>query len=365
MVKIKEVSAYLESIAPKALQESYDNSGLLVGNKDRTITGVLISLDCTEEVVSEAKRKKCNLIISHHPIIFKGLKSLTGKNYVERAVIKAIKNDIAIYAIHTNLDNVSNGVNEKICRKLGLVAPRILRPKTDNLAKLETFVPPKWSARVLNALHKAGAGNIGDYSECSFVLSGKGSFLPNERANPKIGKKGKRETVEEERLEVIFPKQLKQDILHALKKSHPYEEAAYYLHDLQNFNHHTGSGMIGNLPKPMSSRKFLALLKEKFRLKMLKHTPLVFPKISRVAVCGGSGSFLISNALSEKADIFITADIKYHEFFDAEGRIILADIGHYESEVLTKDLLYEILRKKFSTFAVNLSKTNTNPVRYY
>jgi len=365
MVKIKEVSAYLESIAPKAFQESYDNSGLIVGNKDSKITGVLISLDCTEEVVSEAIRKKCNLIISHHPIIFRGIKSLTGRNYVERTVMKAIRNDIAIYAIHTNLDNVSDGVNAKICKKLGLLNTQILDPKTDNLTKLETFVPQRWSRRVLDALHKAGAGNIGEYSECSFILSGKGSFKPSKKADPRIGQKGIRETVEEERVEVIFPKHLKNAILQALKKSHPYEEAAYYLHDLQNFNQYTGAGMIGNLPKPVSTRKFLETLKAKFRLKVIKHTPLVFQKVSKIAVCGGSGSFLISKALSAKAEVFITADIKYHEFFDAEGKIILADIGHYESEVFTKDLLYEILRKKFSTFAVNLSKTNTNPVRYY
>lgn len=365
MVKIKEVLTYLENIAPKAYQESYDNSGLIVGNEGNKITGILVSLDCTEEVIKEAIKKKCNLVISHHPIIFRGIKRLTGSNYVERTVANAIRNDIAIYAIHTNLDNVPNGVNDKICNKLGLIDTQILAPKTDNLAKLETFVPPRWTRRVLNALHKAGAGDIGDYSECSFILSGKGTFRPSKKANPRIGKPGTTEIVEEERLEVIFPVYLKGAIVEALRKAHPYEEVAYYLHDLQNFDHHTGSGMVGNLPKPMPARKFLSLLKEKFRLKVVKHTPLVRDKISRVAVCGGAGSFLISKALSAKADIFITADIKYHEFFDADGKIILADIGHYESEVFTKDLLCAILRKKFSTFAVNLSKTNTNPVIYY
>jgi dinuclear metal center YbgI/SA1388 family protein len=364
MVKIKEVSDYLESIAPRSLQESYDNSGLLVGNPKTNVSGILVSLDCTEEVIKEAKKRKCNLVVCHHPVIFKEIKSITGRNYVERTVMSAIKSDIAIYAIHTNLDNVSTGVNKKISDKIGLINTQILAPKNDNLSKLETFVPPKWRKKVLQAIHNAGAGRIGNYSECSFILSGSGTFLPNEKAKPKLGKKNQLETVEEERIEVIFPTELKRSIISALQYAHPYEEVAYYLHDLQNWNEDTGSGMIGDLPVPVSSGAFLLQLKKKFGLKVLRHTAFVKSKVRRIAVCGGAGSFLISRAKAVKADVFVTADIKYHEFFDAEGEILIVDIGHYESEVFTKDLLCTLLRKKFSNFAVNLSKTNTNPVNY-
>lgn len=364
MVKIKEVSEYLESIAPRSLQESYDNSGLIVGSPSQRVTGILVSLDCTEEVIKEARKRKCNLVVCHHPIIFRGLKGLTGKTYVERTVMAAIKADIAIYAIHTNLDNVLTGVNNKICERIGLTNTRILVPQEGNLAKLETFVPPSYRNKVLFAIHQAGAGNIGNYSRCSFTTRGVGTFEPNSKAKPKVGKRNTLENVEEERIEVIFPKDLKQKVLLALEKAHPYEEVAYYLHDLQNWNNETGAGMIGKLEAPMNTRTFLNHLKKRFRLKSLRHTDIIKPKVQKIAVCGGAGSFLIQEAKKAGADVFITADIKYHEFFDAENSILLADIGHYESEVFTKDLLSKLLRQKFSNFAVNLAKTNTNPVNY-
>lgn len=366
MAKIREITSYLENIAPLAYQEDYDNSGLLTGNPDTEVSNVLISLDCTENVVQEAIDTRCNLIIAHHPIIFRGLKSLTGKNYIERTIIKAIKNDIAIYAIHTNLDNVQVGVNQKIAAQLGLQNTKILLPKKQTLSKLTTFIPKEATEKVLQALHDAGAGNIGNYQNCSFSTEGTGTFRPNELANPTIGQVLKQEQVHENRVELIFPSSLKNKILSALKSSHPYEEVAYYLHALENTNQEIGSGMIGTLENEMGEQDFLGYLKEKMQLQMIRFTPLPLgKKIGKVAVCGGSGSFLLREAIAQGAQAFVTADFKYHEFFDAENRILIADIGHYESEVFTKDLLHDILKKKFTSFALCLSKTVTNPIRYF
>jgi dinuclear metal center YbgI/SA1388 family protein len=364
-MKIQEVIAYLETIAPRAYQESYDNAGLLTGNADAEVQGVLVTLDCTEEVIQEALLRSCNLVVAHHPILFKGVKKITGSNYVEKALLKAIKNDIAIYAIHTNLDNVHTGVNRKIAEKIGLTKLRVLAPKKDTLSKLVVFVPKKHLEKVLDSLYNAGAGQIGNYKNCSFQLEGQGTFQPNEQANPHIGKAGQKETVEEIRAEVIFPSYAERAILQALKSSHPYEEVAYYTTHLSNDNQEVGSGMVGTLESSMEPRDFLQCLKDSMSLKVIRHTPLLNKKVEKVAVCGGSGSFLLAKALQEGADFFVSADFKYHEFFEAEGRITIADIGHYESEVHTKDLLAELLTKKFRTFAVNFSTTITNPISYY
>jgi len=364
MTKIKDIIQYLETVAPPQYQEDYDNSGLMCGSLNDSVKGVIITLDSTEEVVDEAINKKCNLVIAHHPIIFKAVKSLTGKNYVERTIIKAIKNDIAIYAFHTNFDNVIDGVNSKICEKLGLTNNAILVTKNDNLNKLVSFVPKENTFEVLNELHKTGAGNIGNYSNCSFRVEGTGTFMPKEGATPKVGKANLQEEVEENRIEVIFPAHLSGKMLNALKKAHPYEEVAYFLQPTTNRNLDVGSGMIGELKKPMPAIDFLIFLKEKMNLELIRHTKLTKDTIKKVAVCGGSGSFLLKAAISKKADVFISADFKYHEFFDAEDKIIIADIGHYESEVFTKELIYEILSKKFSTFALNLSGIKTNPINY-
>lgn len=364
-MKIQEVIQYLESIAPRAYQESYDNSGLLTGNANTELTNALITLDCTEEVVQEAITKKCNLIIAHHPIVFKGLKKLTGSNYVERTIILAIKNDIAIYAIHTNLDNVHQGVNKKIAEKLGLQNVRILLPKQDNLSKLVVFIPQSHADAVLTALHEAGAGQIGNYKNCSFSVAGMGTFQPNDVANPHIGEAGKQEKVEEIRAEVIFPSHLEGSLLKALKQSHPYEEVAYYINSLRNENQEVGAGMIGELAEALEPAAFLAHLKKSMGLKVIRHTPLINRKVKKIALCGGSGSFLLPHALKAGADFYVSADFKYHEFFDAEKHLTIADIGHYESEVYTKDLIGELLTKKFPTFAVNFSGTITNPISYY
>jgi dinuclear metal center YbgI/SA1388 family protein len=364
MIKISQVTDFLETIAPRSYQESYDNSGLITGQPDWTVTSALITLDCTEEVVEEAIREKCNLIVAHHPIVFKGLKKLTGQNYVERTVIKALKNDIAIYAIHTNLDSVHQGVNKKIGDLLGLKNLKILSPRKDTLGKLTTFVPRQNTHEVLDALHKAGAGNIGHYKSCSFVSSGTGSFLPVEGAQPHLGEINKPEKTEEDRIEVIFPLHLEKPIISALKKSHPYEEVAFYLHRLENENQEVGSGMIGDLATPEEPIDFLKRLKNVMKAGCVRYTALGSKKIKKIAVCGGSGSFLLNKAISAGADLYISADFKYHEFFDAENKIIIADIGHYESEQFTKDLLMEVLREKFPTFAIIFSNSVTNPISY-
>lgn len=363
-MKVKDIVNHLESLAPRAYQESYDNSGLLTGEPSQDVMGILTTLDCTEEVVQEAIDRGMNMIVSHHPIIFKGLKKLTGSNYVERSIIKAIRNDIAIYAIHTNLDNVHTGVNKKIGEKIGLKNLHILVPKKETLMKLVTFIPHAQAASVLSALHAAGAGQIGNYKNCSFNIDGTGSFMPVEGANPHMGKTNQQESVKETRTEVIFPAHLEDKIIGTLKKAHPYEEVAYYLSRLENENQEVGSGMIGDLEQPLEPIEFLRRLKSSMNLNTVRHTRLLDKKVKKVAICGGSGSFLLRQAIAQGADFLVTADFKYHEFFDADGKITIADIGHYESEVYTKELIVEILTEKFPTFAVNFSTIDTNPVQY-
>ena len=363
-MQIKDITSYLESIAPLAYQEGYDNSGLIVGDKNATVKKVLITLDCTEAVVDEAIKEKCQLIVAHHPIVFSGMKKFNGKNYVERTVMKAIKHDIGIYAIHTNYDNVLNGVNSMICEKLGITDTQILAPKKDLLRKLYTFIPLADYERVRQAIFDVGAGYIGNYSEASFNTTGTGTFKGNEKANPSIGKKGKREQVEEGKLEVIFPAYIEGRVVQALKAAHPYEDVAYDIVSLENSLQTVGSGMIGRLKKPLDEATFLKKVKRELKSGVVKHTPLLGRTVETVAVCGGAGRFLLPDAIASKADIYITSDIKYHEFFDAEGQIVLADVGHYESEQFTKDLLFRHLSEKFPTFAFLLSKVHTNPVNY-
>lgn len=365
MIKIKEVINHLNSIAPLAYQESYDNAGLIVGDAENEVKKILITLDVTEAVIQEAKDKNCELIVAHHPIIFKGLKKLTGSNYVERTVIKAIRENIAIYASHTNLDNVKHGVNAKIASKIGLQNLQILAPKQQQLAKLSVFVPEENAVELKKALHNAGAGQIGEYNDCSFESKGTGSFSPSEKANPTIGQQGQAEQVQELKIEVIFPVHLKNIVLSAMRNAHPYEEVAYYLHQLENEYADVGSGMIGELAIPLTEEEFLVHLKETMNLQVVKHTHFINKKIKTVAVCGGSGAFLIKAARAQKADAYVSADIKYHEYFDAEDKLLIADIGHYESEIFTNELFYEILREKFANIALQLGETVTNPIKYY
>lgn len=363
-MQIKEVTSYLETLAPRSSQESYDNSGLLVGNASTEITGVLICLDSIESVVDEAKAKGCNLIIAHHPIIFKGLKSLTGKNYIERTILSCIKNDIALYAIHTNLDNYKFGVNQEIGKRLGLENLRILSPKESVLSKIVTYVPQDQVEQVRKAMFNAGAGNIGNYSECSFSVEGSGTFKPGNEANPFSGEIGKRSSEKEYRLEVLVSNHIVNNVLHAMKSAHPYEEVAYEIYSISNHNQDEGAGMIGELPEEMNMNDYLCKVKANFNCGTIRHTALITEKVKRVAFCGGSGSFLLKNAISSNADLYITGDFKYHEFFDADNQIVIADIGHYESEQYTINLIADILTKKFTKFAVHLTGVNTNPINY-
>ncbi|MES2764124.1 MAG: Nif3-like dinuclear metal center hexameric protein [Bacteroidota bacterium] len=362
---LKTIIAEIERFAPLSYQESYDNCGLLTGHKEQGVTAALLCLDCTEEIVEEALRKKCNLIIAHHPIIFSGLKKINGNNYVERTIIKAIQNNIAIYACHTNLDNVKLGVNKKIADKLGLINQQILSPKRSLLKKLVTFVPFTHLELVRDNLFNAGAGNIGNYDSCSFMVEGTGSFKGNDQANPFIGEKGKLSLEKEARLELIFETINEAQIISSLKQNHPYEEVAYDIYQLENSYQNIGSGMTGELEKAMPEKEFLEQIKSIFKVNFLKHTALLNKPINKVALCGGSGSFLLKNAINSKSDIYISSDFKYHEFFDAENKILVADIGHYETEQFTPEIFYEIISNKFPTFASYLTETNTNPVNYF
>jgi dinuclear metal center YbgI/SA1388 family protein len=361
---IKELIEFLERYAPLSYQEDYDNAGLIVGNHQDEIKSGLVCLDCTEQVIEEAITKKYDIIIAHHPIIFRGLKKLNGKNYIERVIIKAIKNNIAIYAIHTNLDNVINGVNDKICDKLGLINRKILSPKKHNLKKLVTYIPVNYAEAVKEAIFNAGAGKIGNYSNCSFNTLGNGTFKADKNANPFVGEQDKVHTEEELKVEVIFDTAKQSEILNALIQTHPYEEVAFDIYPLENKNQQIGSGMIGELTDEIEEKRFLQNLKQVMNVSVIRHTQLLSKKINKVAVCGGSGSYLLNDAIQAGADIFITADFKYHEFFDADGKIIIADIGHYESEQFTQDLLLDIITKNFPNFAIRLTENNTNPIKY-
>jgi dinuclear metal center YbgI/SA1388 family protein len=365
MVKLKEITQFLESLAPLSLQESYDNAGLIVGSPDTDVSSILVSLDVTEKVVDEAIEEKAQLIVAHHPIVFSGLKKFTGKNYVERTLLKAIKNDIAIYAAHTNLDSVTGGVNSKICEKIGLQNCSILQPVSSQLKKLVTFIPVDHAEKVREAVFNAGAGNIGNYDSCGYNTEGLGSFRGNEDTNPFVGEKGKIHFEKEIRFETIFPGYLQQRIIQALIEAHPYEEVAYDIYPLDNKYEKAGMGMIGMLPEEKTEKEFLQQLKDTFKTGVIKHTKLKGTLVNKVAVCGGSGSFLLSQAIAAKADFFVSGDFKYHQFFDAENKIVIADIGHFESEQFTKELFYELLTKKFPKFAVRFSEVNTNPVFYF
>jgi len=367
---VRDIIGILEEISPLAYSEDFDNTGLLVGNEQMEISGVLITLDTLETVVDEAIEKGCNLIVSFHPIIFSGLKKITGRTYVERSVLKAIKNDIAIFSCHTALDNAWNGVNAMICEKLGLTNREILIPQEATIKKLTTFVPRNDLENVRQALFDAGAGNIGNYDNCSFNIEGTGTFKGNELSSPVIGEKGEMRFESEIQLTITYKKHLQNAILKALFEVHPYEEVAYEISTLENYNQHIGMGMVGNLKETMDEKEFLTFLKRTMETGCVRHSPLLHKPVSRVAVLGGSGSFAIEAAKRAGAQIFVSADFKYHDFFRAEKALVLADVGHYESEQYTKDLLFSFLTKKITNFAPALpkgivkSEIITNPISY-
>ena len=363
-MKIKQILTILEEMAPLAYAEDFDNVGLLVGNQDNVATGVLVCHDALENVIDEAIAKNCNLVVCFHPILFSGLKKITGKNYVERAVIKAIKNDIAIYAVHTALDNHKNGVNKIFCDALGLNNTKVLVPKQNFIQKLITYTTPENADKVRNALFEAGAGTIGNYDNCSFNSDGFSTYQGNENSNPVIGTKGELTQTDEIKIEVTFEKYLQSKILKALFSNHVYEEVAYEIYELQNQHQNIGLGMIGSLETPMSETEFLTFVKDKMQCGSIRHSAFLNKNISKVAVLGGSGSYAIKNAIQAGADVYLTADLKYHNFYESENQILIADIGHFESERYTKNYIVDFLKEKITNFAIVLSEENTNPVKY-
>ncbi|MFC4163321.1 Nif3-like dinuclear metal center hexameric protein [Epilithonimonas zeae] len=364
-MKIKEFIKDFEQIIPIKQAEDFDNVGLLCGNPEREIFGILIAHDALESVVDEAIEKNFNVILCFHPIIFSGLKSITGKNYVERAILKALENKIAIYAIHTAFDNDYFGVNYKICEALGLKNQNILMPKQNQLKKLEVYVPVDSAEKLKNALFEAGAGNIGFYDECSFSINGNGTFRPLEGSNPVTGSHNERENANEVLLSVIFEDYKKYQILFAMKQNHPYEEVAYQLISLENENQYTGLGRFGDLEREMDVADFLKFVKEKFNLNVIRHNSLTQKKIKKVGVLGGSGASGIKSAICAKCDAYLTGDVKYHDFFSGEDKMLICDIGHFESEQFVTQQLFEILSEKFTTFAIAKTTIKTNPVNYF
>jgi dinuclear metal center YbgI/SA1388 family protein len=364
-LKLLEIIELLESFAPLHYQESYDNSGLTVGDGEMRIKGILLCTDITLDVLEEAIQLGANLIISHHPVIFSPLKSLTGKTIPEKILLRAIQSNIALYSAHTNLDNIADGVNQKICEKIGLGQNQVLVSMPNQLKKLVTYVPASHAEVVRNALFSAGAGHIGKYDACSYNTEGKGSFRPQEGASPYTGKIGELHFENETRIETVFPAEIKNDLVQALLEAHPYEEVAYDIYPIENTYIRAGAGMIGELPDEMSEKAFMDHIKSVFQSEVIRHSRLTGKRIKKVAVCGGSGSFLIRNAIASGADVFLTGEIKYHQFFDAEGRILLLDIGHFESEKFTIEIFYAILRKKLTNFAIRFSTINTSPIYYF
>jgi len=362
---LKEIVQFIESKFPLEHQESYDNSGLTYGHLENELNGILVCLDVTEEVVNEAVKKQCNLIISHHPVIFRGIKNIDGSKMNLRVLEKCIKHNIALYALHTNLDNHQSGVNKEISNRIGIENPKILLPKNNTLVKLSVYIPIDNVETVEDALFQQGAGSIGDYTGCSFKVKGVGSFRPSKNANPAIGEKGIKESVDEIKAEYLVRTRDLNNVLNAMWDSHPYEEVAHEVIPILNTDSEIGSGMVGLLDKEMEEIDFLNKIKKAFNITCIKHTAFQGKKIKKIAVCGGSGSFLLEQAIRKDADVFITSDFKYHEYFDAENKILILDIGHWESEQFTIELIGGILMEKFSNFAIHLTEVNTNPVNYY
>ncbi|MEI7663919.1 MAG: Nif3-like dinuclear metal center hexameric protein, partial [Bacteroidota bacterium] len=364
-MKIADIGNYLESLSPLSFQEDYDNCGFLTGNPDWEFQKALLCLDLTEEVMMEAVNSKCNLVVSHHPFIFKGIKKLVPGRPETTILTLAIRNNIAVYAIHTNLDNTLHGLNARVFSRLGISNYKILSPRTGSLSKLVTFCPPEYAEAVRNALFEAGAGTIGNYDKCSYNLEGEGTFRASGLANPFVGEINKLHVEKELRIEMIMPEYLESRVVKALLAAHPYEEVAYDIYQLRNAGSNSGAGLIGELANPMGQSQFLAHLKKCLEIPVIRHSELLSSEIKSIALCTGSGSFLLSEALNSGADAFLTADLKYHDFFDAGKRMLLADIGHYESEQWVKEWLYDALIEKFPTFAFLISEVNTNPVHYF
>ncbi len=365
MIRLSAITGYLEGLAPLSLQESYDNSGLQVGDPGMDVTGVLVVLDVSEEVLLEAEKLGFNLVVSHHPVIFGGLKSITGRSEAERIVKMAIQKEIAIYSGHTNFDAIAGGVNSALANRLGLVDQQILDPMSETLKKVVVFVPHAQLEQVRQAMFEAGAGEIGAYDSCSFNAEGSGSYRGSVGTHPFAGEAGVLHQEPETRLETIVPAELAGKVVRSMLRAHPYEEVAYDIYPLDNKDPRRGMGMIGRLEYPMDEEVFLGFLKDRFRTGVIRHSELLGKQVKKVAVCGGTGSFLLGRAKATGADVFVTSDMKYHQFFEAEGKLVVMDIGHFESEQFTRELFYDLLIKKFPKFAVRLSETEKNPIKYF
>jgi dinuclear metal center YbgI/SA1388 family protein len=365
MVLLKHIISEIEQFAPPAFQEDYDNSGLQAGDPEMEINGVLITLDITEEVIADAVAHGDNLIIAHHPVTLEGIKSFTGKTHPERIFMETVRKNIAIYSAHTSIDSVANGVSGILAQKIGLTNIEVLSPRRGLLIKLVTFVPADYAEKVRTAIFNAGAGVIGNYDCCSYNLEGKGSFRAGENTNPFVGNKGTIHYEKEVRIETILPAHLKHKVLKALFESHPYEEVAYDLYPLENQWSQVGFGAIGDLKEPHTEKEALKKIKNSTGTQCIRHTELSGKPVKRIAVCGGTGSFLLKDAIRKGADIFVSSDFKYHQFQEADRKIVIADIGHYESEQFTKEVFFELLTKKFPNFAVRLTEVSTNPIKYF
>ena len=362
---VKDILNCITEIAPLQWQESYDNAGLQVGDLNAEAHKALICLDITEEVVDEAIAKQCDVIVSHHPLIFKGLKHLTPQSYIERAVMKAVKHDVAMISMHTNLDNSYWGVSRVLAEQLGLKNLQVLQPLENYLRKLVVYAPLEAADKVRQAMFEAGAGCIGNYDACSFNAQGKGSFRAGESAHPYVGEVGEMHFEDEVRIETVVPKHVLNQVIAAMLKVHPYEEVAYDVFALENDFRQAGAGMVGEFDNPMEEVDFLSLVANAIGSPCLRHSALTGHLIQKVALCGGSGSPFIGDALRCGAEAYLTADIKYHDFFIPEGRILLVDGGHFETEQFTKVLICELIQKKFPKFAAEIAETNTNSVHYF
>jgi dinuclear metal center YbgI/SA1388 family protein len=367
---VREILNALDQWAPRSLQASYDNSGHLVGLPNAEVTKAIVALDCTEALIGEAVEVGAQAVIVHHPIIFKGLKRLTGSGPIERTVMAALKHDIAILAIHTNLDHVHTGVSQHLAQCIGVdpATLQILQPMRDQLYSLTFYTPEDHADAVETAVFAAGAGHVGNYDECAFRTEGEGSFRPLAGSNPFSGTLGEQHRVAERRTEVVVPKWRLAAVQAAMQAAHPYEEVAHNIVALANAHQQVGAGMVGNLPEPMELMAFLDQAKSALSAPLIRHTAPTGRPIRRVAVCGGSGSFLLEDAVASGADLYLTADFKYHEFQEADGRIVIADVGHFESEWRTGEIitsyLTEHFKDKFPNFAVHLARENHNPVHY-
>ena len=363
---VGDLCGWLEQRAPLRFQEDYDNSGLLVGQRSWTVTGVLCCLDADEAVVHEAVARGCNVVLSHHPIVFKGLKRLTGATAVERTVALALKHNVALYAGHTNWDSIQGGVSFSLAQRLGLVAPRIMMPRGGELLNLVVYVPAEHASPVAEAAFGAGAGRIGAYDECHFSGSGTGTFRPLDGAQPFVGQIGVREVADEHRLEFVLPKHRKSAVQQAVWAAHPYEEVAHSWISLDNSWSEVGYGAVGNLPEPIRLGDFLAVCAAQLGAESVRYSTSSLDRIvQRIAVCGGSGAEFAGAAAAAGADAYVTGDLKYHGFQDPPGGLVLVDVGHGESERPFIDDWAELIRSEFVTFAVLISETDNRPVRTY